>query len=58
MKLMAGALLFLLCALAGEGQARRLVGRERCLARLCDHIREIGDRPLTGLVSLGEELRM
>ena len=56
MKLMAGALLFLLCALAGEGQARRLAGRERCLARLYDLIREIGDRQLTGLVSFREGL--
>ena len=54
MKLLAGALLFLLCGLAGEGKARSLVRRERTLGKLHDLIREIGDRQLSGLVSFRE----
>ena len=54
MKLLAGALLFGLCALAGEGKARRLVRRERTLMKLHGLIQEIGDRQLTGLVSFRE----
>lgn len=54
MKLMAGIMLFGLCALAGEGRARRLRRRERTLSGLCDLIREIGDRQMTGLVSFRE----
>lgn len=54
MKLLAGALLFLLCGLAGEGKARRLVRRERTLIQLHGLIQQIGDRQLTGLVSFRE----
>lgn len=54
MKLVAGALLFLLCGLAGEGKARRLIRRERTLVKLYELIKEIGDRQLTGLVSFRE----
>ena len=54
MKLMAGLALFLLCALVGEGQARRLLHRERTLGRLCELIRDIGDGQLSGLVSFQE----
>lgn len=54
MKLLAGTLLFLVCALLGEGKARRLAHRERTLTRLQELIREIGDRQLTGLVSFRE----
>lgn len=54
MKLMAGLALFLLCALVGEGQARRLLRRERTLGKLCELIRQIGDGQLSGLVSFQE----
>lgn len=54
MKLLAGLVLFLLCALAGEGQARRLLRRERTLGKLYELFREIGDRQLNGLVSFRE----
>ena len=54
MKLLAGALLFLLCALACEGKARRLVRRERTLMKLYELIQKIGDQQLTGLVSFRE----
>ena len=51
---MAGLALFLLCALAGEGRARRLQRRERTLERLQRLIRDVGDRQLSGLVSFRE----
>ena len=51
---MAGLALFLLCALAGEGRARRLQRRERTLERLQGLIRDVGDRQLSGLVSFRE----
>ena len=54
MKLLAGALLFLLCALAGEGKARRLVRRERTLMKFHELIHKIGDQQLIGLVSFRE----
>lgn len=54
MKLLAGALLFLLCALVGEKKAKRLARRERTLIRLHGLIEEIGDRQLSLLVSFGE----
>ena len=54
MKLVAGALLFLLCGLAGEGKTRRLVRRERTLTKLYALIEQIGDRQLSGLVSFRE----
>lgn len=54
MKLLAGALLFLLCGLVGEGKARSLVRRERTLMKLQELIREIGDRQLSLLVSFRE----
>ena len=54
MKLLAGALLFLLCALAGEGKARRLVRRERTLMKFHELIQKIGDQQLIGLVSFRE----
>ncbi len=54
MKLLAGALLFFLCALAGEGKARRLVHRERTLMKLHELIQKIGDQQITGLVSFQE----
>ena len=54
MKLLAGALLFLVCALVGEGKARRLSRREQTLLRLHGLIREIGDRQLASLVSFQE----
>ncbi len=54
MKLLAGMVLFLLCALAGEGWARRLLRREQALSRFHDLIREIGDRQLLNLVSFRE----
>ena len=54
MKLMAGVLAFLLCALAGEGKARHLMRREQSLARLYGLLREIGDRQVSGLVSFRE----
>ena len=54
MKLVAGALLFLVCALVGEGKARSLVRRQRTLAGFMELIREIGDRQLSGLVSFRE----
>ena len=54
MKLLAGMALFLLCALWGEGKARRLQRREQTLARLHDLLRDVGDRQLTGLVPFRE----
>lgn len=54
MKLVAGAFVFILCGLVGEGKARRLMRRERTLSKLQGLIREIGDRQLTGLVSFRE----
>lgn len=54
MKLLAGALLFLLCALVGEKKAKRLARRERTLIRLHGLIEEIGDRQLSLLVSFRE----
>ena len=54
MKLLAGALLFLLCALVGEKKAKRLTRRERTLIRLHGLIEEIGDRQLSLLVSFRE----
>ena len=54
MKLTAGALLFVLCALVGEGKARRLSRRERTLLCLNGLIEEIGDRQLRLLVSFRE----
>ena len=54
MKLLAGFVLFLLCALAGESKARRLRQREQSLQRLHGLIREISDRQLSALVSFGE----
>ena len=54
MKLLAGALLFLLCALVGEKKAQRLARRERTLIRLHGLIEEIGDRQLSLLVSFRE----
>lgn len=54
MKLLAGMALFLLCALAGEGRARRLQRREQTLFRVYELIRDIGDRQLSGLISFQE----
>lgn len=54
MKLLSGTLLFLLCALVGEGKARNLVRRQRTLAGLIGLIQQIGDRQLSGLVSFRE----
>ena len=54
MKLLAGMALFLLCALAGEGRARRLQRREQTLFRVYELIRDIGDRQLNGLISFQE----
>ncbi len=54
MKLLTGLTLFLLCALAGEGRARRLQRREQRLSCLYGLIREIGERQLTELVSFQE----
>ena len=54
MKLVAGTLLFLLCARVGEGKNRSLVRRERTLLQLHVLIREIGERQLSGLVSFRE----
>ena len=54
MKLLAGALVFVLCALVGEGKARRLTRREQSLQRLHGLIRESGERQLSLLVSLRE----
>ena len=54
MKLLAGLVLFVLCALMGEGRSRRLLRRERTLSRFCDLIGEIGDRQLGSLVSFRE----
>ena len=54
MKLLAGLALFILCALVGEGRARRLLRRERTIGKLHDLIQAIGDRQLTGLISFQE----
>lgn len=54
MKLLAGMALFLLCALAGEGRARRLQRRDQTLFRIFELIRDIGDRQLSGLISFQE----
>ena len=54
MKLLAGALLFLLCGLVGEGKARRLARRERSLKDLHGLIEKIGNWQLSGLVSFRE----
>ena len=54
MKLLAGALLFLLCGLVGEGKARCLARRERSLKDLHGLIEKIGDWQLSGLVSFRE----
>ncbi len=54
MKLLAGLALFLLCALVGEGRARRLLRRERIIGKLHDLIQAIGDRQLTALTSFQE----
>ena len=54
MKLLAGIVLFLLCALAGEGKARRLQRRERALSKVHELIFEIGERQQNALVSFRE----
>ncbi len=54
MKLLAGMMLFLLCALVGEGKARRLRHREQGLARVHELIRQIGDTQVRSLVSFRE----
>ena len=51
---MAGALLFLLCALVGEGKTRRLSRREQSLSGLHGLIHESGERQLSLLVSFRE----
>ena len=54
MKLMAGIVLFLLCALAGEEKSRRLLRREQELFSLRELIKRIGEGQLTALVSFRE----
>ena len=54
MKLLAGIVLFCLCALAGEERARRLQRREKRLAKLHELILAIGDRQMNALVSFRE----
>lgn len=56
MKLLAGMVLFLLCALVGEGKSRRLLRREQALARFHALIGEIGEKQLLGLLSFQEAL--
>lgn len=51
MKLLAGIALFCLCALTGEGRARRLQRREKTLMQLYELIRAIGDRQQSAFVS-------
>lgn len=54
MKLLAGIALFLLCAITGEGKARRLQRREKTLSKLCELLQEIGERQQRTLVSFQE----
>ena len=54
MKLLAGILLFLLCAWTGESKARRLRCREQTLSGFHEIIREIGDRQRNMLLSFRE----
>ena len=54
MKLLAGTVLFLLCALAGEGRARCLRRRERLLSTIYELISDIGDRQQRALISFRE----
>ena len=54
MKLLSGMALFILCALIGEGRARRLQRRERTLTGLGRLIREIGQRQQRTLLSFRE----
>ena len=56
MKLLAGMMLFLLCALAGEGKARRLLRREKALTGFYELIRSAGDRQLLTLIPFREAL--
>ena len=54
MKLLAGMMLFLLCAMAGEGKARRFLRREQALAGYQELIRSVGDRQLLTLIPFRE----
>lgn len=56
MKLMAGSMLFLLCALMGEGRARRLKRREQALGGLSDLIQAVSERQVGDLVPFREGL--